>query len=139
MSTTTSSTYRVGETYRVAPRALTIGANVRTDTQPGASEFAASIKARGVLEPITVWVDDDGNLVVYRGQRRTLAAASEEERPALEAKLAAEHEKIAGGLERARKLGVVDEVITPTTTRVAIARAVAEAIPARGAHGNIPL
>ena len=75
MSTTTSTTYRVGETYRVAPQALTIGTNVRTDTHPGASEFAASIKARGVLEPITVWVDDDGDLVVYRGQRRTLAAA----------------------------------------------------------------
>ena len=75
MSTTNSSTYRVGETYRVAPKALTIGTNVRTDTHPGASEFAASIKARGVLEPITVWVDDSGDLVVYRGQRRTLAAA----------------------------------------------------------------
>ena len=75
MSTTNSTTYRVGETYRVAPQALTIGTNVRTDTHPGASEFAASIKARGVLEPITVWVDDDGDLVVYRGQRRTLAAA----------------------------------------------------------------
>lgn len=29
-----------------------------------------------MLEPITAWVDDDGDLVVYRGQRRTLAAAS---------------------------------------------------------------
>ena len=71
----TTTAYRVGETYRVRPQALTIGTNVRTDTHPGASEFAASIKARGVLEPITVWADDSGDLVVYRGQRRTLAAA----------------------------------------------------------------
>ncbi|MBA9004433.1 acyl-CoA carboxylase subunit beta [Thermomonospora cellulosilytica] len=71
--------------------------------------------------------------------RRTLAAAPEEERPALEARLAAEHEKIAGGLDRARALGVVDEVITPDATRTAIARAIAEATPARGTHGNIPL
>ena len=62
MSTTTSTTYRVGETYRVAPKALTIGTNVRTDTHPGASDFAASIKARGVLEPITVWVGENGDL-----------------------------------------------------------------------------
>jgi acetyl-CoA/propionyl-CoA carboxylase carboxyl transferase subunit len=71
--------------------------------------------------------------------RRKIAAVPEEERPALEAELAAEHEKIAGGLERARDLGVIDEVISPAGTRVAIARAIAEAIPARGAHGNIPL
>lgn len=75
MSTTNSTTYRVGQTYRVPPQSLTIGTNVRTDTHPTATEFAASIKARGVLEPITVWVDDNSNLVVYRGQRRALAAA----------------------------------------------------------------
>jgi ParB family chromosome partitioning protein len=68
--------FEVGGTYRVPPGALVIGANVRSDTHPGAKEFAASIKARGVLEPITAWVDDDGRLVVYRGQRRTLSAAS---------------------------------------------------------------
>ena len=71
-----STGFEVGGTYRVPPGALVIGANVRSDTHPGVKDFAASIKARGVLEPITAWVDDDGNLVVYRGQRRTLAAAS---------------------------------------------------------------
>ena len=71
-----STGFEVGGTYRVPPGALVIGANVRSDTHPGAKEFAASIKARGVLEPVTAWVDDEGNLVVYRGQRRTLAAAS---------------------------------------------------------------
>jgi len=71
-----SDGFEVGGTYRVPPGSLVIGANVRSDTHPGAKEFAASIKARGVLEPITAWVDDKGNLVVYRGQRRTLAAAT---------------------------------------------------------------
>ncbi|MFC9972909.1 acyl-CoA carboxylase subunit beta [Spirillospora sp. NPDC127200] len=71
--------------------------------------------------------------------RRKLAAVPEEERPALEAELAAEHEKLAGGLERARELGVIDEVVGPDETRAALARAIAEAIPARGTHGNIPL
>jgi acetyl-CoA/propionyl-CoA carboxylase carboxyl transferase subunit len=34
---------------------------------------------------------------------------------------------------------VVDEEIDPSTTRAAIATALAEAPPGRGAHGNIPL
>ena len=72
-------------------------------------------------------------------KRRELAAAPEEERSALEARFAEEHEKLAGGLDRALALGVVDEVIEPTHTRGAIAKALAQATPARGAHGNIPL
>ncbi|MEY9211076.1 acyl-CoA carboxylase subunit beta [Thermobifida halotolerans] len=71
--------------------------------------------------------------------RKKLAAVPEEERPALEARLAAEHERIAGGLDRARELGVVDEVVAPDRTRSALAAAIATAPPARGAHGNIPL
>jgi acetyl-CoA/propionyl-CoA carboxylase carboxyl transferase subunit len=71
--------------------------------------------------------------------RRKLAAAPEEERHALEVELAAEHEKITGDLEGAREIGVIDEVIQPSQTRGAVARAIAEATPARGAHGNIPL
>ena len=72
-------------------------------------------------------------------KRRELAAASDEDRAALEAKLAEEHEILAGGLDRAIELGVVDEVIEPEETRGAIARVLATATPARGAHGNIPL
>jgi acetyl-CoA/propionyl-CoA carboxylase carboxyl transferase subunit len=71
--------------------------------------------------------------------RRKLAAVPEEERHALEEHLAAEHEKIAGGLQRAQDLGVIDEVIEPAKTRRAIAQAIAEATPARGSHSNIPL
>jgi acetyl-CoA/propionyl-CoA carboxylase carboxyl transferase subunit len=71
--------------------------------------------------------------------RRTLASAAADERQALEAKLAAEHEEIVGGLDRAVSVGVVDEVIEPAKTRQAILDAIAHAPAARGRHGNIPL
>lgn len=72
-------------------------------------------------------------------KRRELAAAPEDERAELEQRLAEEHTKLAGGLERAQELGVIDEVIKPGETRGAIAKVLAQATPARGAHGNIPL
>ncbi|MDR2983666.1 MAG: acyl-CoA carboxylase subunit beta [Nocardiopsaceae bacterium] len=71
--------------------------------------------------------------------RRVLAAAPADERHELEAQLAAEHEREAGGLVRAQEIGVVDEVIEPAKTRQVIAEAIAEAAHARGQHGNIPL
>jgi acetyl-CoA/propionyl-CoA carboxylase carboxyl transferase subunit len=71
--------------------------------------------------------------------RRTLASVPPEKLHEVEADLAAEHEQEAGGLERAQVLGVVDEIIEPSRTREAIARAIAAAPQARGAHGNIPL
>jgi acetyl-CoA/propionyl-CoA carboxylase carboxyl transferase subunit len=71
--------------------------------------------------------------------RRTLVGVPPEKLHEVEAELAAEHEKVTGGLERARALGVIDEVIEPSRTREAIARAIAAAPQARGAHGNIPL
>jgi acetyl-CoA/propionyl-CoA carboxylase carboxyl transferase subunit len=72
-------------------------------------------------------------------QRRALAAAPPEKRHELEAELAAEHERAAGGLDRAVALGVIDEVIEPVKTRQAIAAAIAAAPARRGHHGNIPL
>src|SRR5262245_35503461 len=45
--------------------------------------------------------------------RKALAAVAEDEREALHAKLAEHHEKIAGGVDRALAIGVVDEVIKP--------------------------
>ncbi|WP_327090739.1 acyl-CoA carboxylase subunit beta [Nonomuraea sp. NBC_01738] len=72
-------------------------------------------------------------------KRRELAAAPEEERSALEEKLAEEHTKLAGGLARAQEIGAIDEVIKPEETRGAIAKVLSQATPARGAHGNIPL
>ncbi len=71
--------------------------------------------------------------------RRTLADVPPDQLQEAEAKLAAEHEQEAGGLERARELGVIDEVIDPATTREVIARAIAAAPQVRGQHGNIPL
>jgi ParB family chromosome partitioning protein len=60
---------------RLDPSKIKIGANVRTDLHADAKEFARSIRERGVLEPVTVYVDEDGEYVVLRGQRRTVVAA----------------------------------------------------------------
>jgi ParB family chromosome partitioning protein len=60
---------------RLDPKTIKIGAKVRTDLHADAKEFARSIKERGVLEPVTVYVDEDGAHVVLRGQRRTVVAA----------------------------------------------------------------
>ena len=75
--------------------------------------------------------------------RRKLAEVSPEIRPQVEAELAAEHERLAGGVDKAQEIGVVDEVVDPAHTRSAIAQAIADAVQAdgvrRGQHGNIPL
>jgi acetyl-CoA/propionyl-CoA carboxylase carboxyl transferase subunit len=71
--------------------------------------------------------------------RKKLAAALPGEREALHARLAAEHEKIAGGVNRALEIGVVDRIVEPATTRRALAETLAAAPAGRGAHGNIPL
>ncbi|WP_246136487.1 acyl-CoA carboxylase subunit beta [Leekyejoonella antrihumi] len=71
--------------------------------------------------------------------RRRLAEVDEAERAQVEAELAAEHAVLAGGLQRAVEIGVIDEVVAPTATCSAIARAIAQAPQKRGSHGNIPL
>jgi acetyl-CoA/propionyl-CoA carboxylase carboxyl transferase subunit len=71
--------------------------------------------------------------------RRTLADVPPDKLHEVETDLAAEHEREAGGLERAQDVGVVDEVIEPSRTKEAIIRAIAEAPQRRGRHGNIPL
>src|SRR6266702_527672 len=71
--------------------------------------------------------------------RRTIADVPPDKLHEVEADLAAEHQREAGGLERAQALGVVDEIIEPSRTREAIVRAIADAPQRRGAHGNIPL
>jgi acetyl-CoA/propionyl-CoA carboxylase carboxyl transferase subunit len=71
--------------------------------------------------------------------RRLLADVPAEQRESMELELAAEHEKISGGVARALEIGVVDEIIEPTATRSALARAILAAPARRGAHGNIPL
>jgi acetyl-CoA/propionyl-CoA carboxylase carboxyl transferase subunit len=57
----------------------------------------------------------------------------------MELELAAEHEKISGGVARALEIGVVDEIIEPTISRSALAHAIASAPALRGNHSNIPL
>ena len=71
--------------------------------------------------------------------RKKLAAAPPGEREALHAQLAEEHERIAGGVNRALQIGVVDEVVEPAQTKRRLVEALAAAPPGRGAHGNIPL
>jgi acetyl-CoA/propionyl-CoA carboxylase carboxyl transferase subunit len=70
--------------------------------------------------------------------RKKLAAVPPGEREALHAQLAAEHERIAGGVNRALQIGVVDEVVDPARTRRRLVAALAAAPHGRGAHGNIP-
>ena len=71
--------------------------------------------------------------------RRKLAEVSEDIRPQVEQELALEHARIAGGLDRAMEIGVVDEVISPASSRSALANAIAAAPSGQGQHGNIPL
>jgi len=71
--------------------------------------------------------------------RRLLADLPESARADMELELAAEHEKISGGVARAVEIGAVDEIIEPSATRTALARALAAAPHRRGDHGNIPL
>lgn len=55
------------------PTTLVIAPNVRLDTRLD-KHFIASIKERGVLEPVAAHRDEDGVVTVEFGQRRTLAA-----------------------------------------------------------------
>jgi acetyl-CoA/propionyl-CoA carboxylase carboxyl transferase subunit len=71
--------------------------------------------------------------------RKTLAATPAAERDAKRAQLIEEQIAVAGGVNRALEIGVVDEVVEPSDTRRRIAEALAAAPAARGAHGNIPL
>jgi acetyl-CoA/propionyl-CoA carboxylase carboxyl transferase subunit len=78
--------------------------------------------------------------------RRRLAETAPDVRPQIETELAAEHERLAGGVEKAAEIGVIDEVVEPGRTRSALAGALARALTddspqgrTRGPHGNIPL
>lgn len=109
----------------------------------GGAYVAMNSRALGATR-VFAW---DGATVAVMGSvaavrvlhRRRLAEAPEEQRAALEQELADEHELVAGGIDKAVAIGVVDEVIPPARTRSAVAAALAAAPAARGAHGNIPL
>ncbi|MFC6094747.1 acyl-CoA carboxylase subunit beta [Saccharothrix lopnurensis] len=72
-------------------------------------------------------------------RKKLAAVADPTEREALHAELVEEHERVAGGVDRALAIGVVDEVVDPTRTRRTLAEALASAPAGRGTHGNIPL
>jgi len=109
----------------------------------GGAYIAMNARALGATR-VFAW---DGATVAVMGSvaavrvlhRRRLAEAPDDLRAQLEVELAEEHELLAGGLDRAMALGVIDEVIAPGTTRSAVAAAIAAAPAVRGAHGNIPL
>ena len=71
--------------------------------------------------------------------RRKLAEVDPDVRPQVESELATEHEQLAGGVDKAVEIGVVDEVVSPKQTRTRLAEAIAAAESTRGQHGNIPL
>ncbi|WP_117210719.1 acyl-CoA carboxylase subunit beta [Allorhizocola rhizosphaerae] len=71
--------------------------------------------------------------------RRRLAAEPPETREALRAQLIEEQQRVAGGVERALEIGVVDDIIKPDETRRRIAEALLAPPSMRGTHGNIPL
>ncbi len=66
-ATTANTANTADEFAHVDPGTLVIGANVRTDTRADATDFAASISSRGVLEAITAFRDAEQRLVVLRG------------------------------------------------------------------------
>jgi acetyl-CoA/propionyl-CoA carboxylase carboxyl transferase subunit len=109
----------------------------------GGAYIAMNSRALGATK-VFAWPDAEiavmGAVAAVRIlHRRTLADVPPEKLHEVEADLAAEHEREAGGLDRARELGVVDEVIEPSRTREAIALAIAGAPQRQGNHGNIPL
>lgn len=72
--------------------------------------------------------------------RRKLAEVPADQLAAVEQQLADEHARLAGGVDTAVEIGVVDEIVEPTRTRSSIAAAIREADTGlRGLHTNIPL
>jgi acetyl-CoA/propionyl-CoA carboxylase carboxyl transferase subunit len=109
----------------------------------GGAYIAMNSRALGAT---TVFAWPDAEIAVMSAEsavrvlhRKRLAAAPDDERDALLSQLTAEHARIAGGVDRAMAIGVLDEVISPRHTRRRLAEAFAAAPAARGHHGNIPL
>jgi acetyl-CoA/propionyl-CoA carboxylase carboxyl transferase subunit len=89
---------------------------------------AAEIAVMGPVAPIRI---------LHRRERNEVRGGMLAQ---VEADLAAEHERIAGGVDKAVEIGVVDEIISPEATRSRLAAAIRDAdTGVRGAHGNIPL
>ncbi len=109
----------------------------------GGAYVAMNSKALGATR-VFAWPDAEvsvmGAVAAVRVlHRRILADLPAEQRDSMELELAAEHDKISGGVARAVEIGAVDEIIQPKQTRSALAKVIADAPHRRGAHGNIPL
>jgi acetyl-CoA/propionyl-CoA carboxylase carboxyl transferase subunit len=109
----------------------------------GGAYIAMNSRSLGATQ-VFVWPDAEVAVMGAKAavgilHRKALAAAAEDEREALHAKLAEHHERIVGGVDRAVAIGVVDEVVKPAQTRRRLAEALATAPAGRGVHGNIPL
>ncbi|TSE00118.1 acyl-CoA carboxylase subunit beta [Skermania sp. ID1734] len=109
----------------------------------GGAYIAMNARALGATA-VYAWPESEVAVMGARAaveilHKRALAAAAPEDRDALHDRLAAEHAEIAGGVERAIAIGVVDQVIDPAHTRSTIAAALAAAPARRGNHKNIPL
>lgn len=67
-----TATIETGSLCHVAPSSLLLERNIR-EVHPS-KDLTDSIRAVGVLEPVTARLDDDGDLVVRFGHQRVLAA-----------------------------------------------------------------
>lgn len=71
-SPTEATEQEVDVILHVDPNTLVIGTNVRRDAVAD-RQLVESVRALGVLDAVSAYRDQDGSLVVLRGQRRTLA------------------------------------------------------------------
>jgi acetyl-CoA/propionyl-CoA carboxylase carboxyl transferase subunit len=109
----------------------------------GGAYIAMNSRSLGATK-VFAWPDAEiavmGSVAAIRIlHKRKLAGVPADKLHEVEAELAAEHEATIGGLNRAVEVGVVDEVISPAETAVAITAALAAAPIRRGQHKNIPL
>lgn len=101
---------------------------------------SASLGATRVLAWPDAQVAVMGSVAAIRVlHRRKLAEVPPESREQLELELAAEHDVITGGVQRAVEIGVVHEIVEPLHTRRRIAEIMKVTPGVRGLHGNIPL
>ena len=109
----------------------------------GGAYVAMNSKSLGATR-VLAWPDAQvavmGSVAAIRIlHRRKLADVPPETREQMELELAAEHERLTGGITRAVELGMVDEIVDPGATRRAIATIIRRTPDVRGHHGNIPL
>jgi len=109
----------------------------------GGAYIAMNSRALGATA-VLAWPDAEVAVMGARAavgilHRKKIAAAPDHEKDALLTRLVAEHEEIAGGVNRAVEIGVVDEVIEPSRTRLRLGELLAAAPAGRGQHRNIPL